>query len=287
MSSILLTGATGTVGREVARALTRRNVPFRMSSHHTPVVDDKEVYLDLLKPETFLPALKGVEKIFLIRPPQIADAKKYFYPFVQAAQQQGVKQIVFLSVMGVERLKFAPHARIEKYIRDAQIGYTFLRPSFFMQNLVTEHLDEIRRDNIIYLPAGKGKTSLIDARDIGEAGALSLLDERHVNKAYTLTGSESLSYFDVAKIFTDVLGRQITYANPSLFQFRKRMLAKGVPGQYVSVMLGVYLIAILGIPRAVTPDLSVLIGHPPKTMHEFVLDYRDQFAQSADSAVSI
>lgn len=287
MSSILLTGATGTVGREVAKALTQRTIPFRVSSHHPPVVDDKEVYLDLLKPETFLPALAGVEKIFLVRPPQIADAKKYFYPFVQAAQQQGVKQIVFLSVMGVERLKFAPHARIEKYIRDAQIGYTFLRPSFFMQNLVTEHLDEIRQDDTIYLPAGKGKTSLIDARDIGEAGALSLLDEQHMNKAYTLTGSESLSYYDVANILTDALGRRITYANPSLFQFRKHMLAKGVPNQYVSVMLGVYLIAILGIPRAVTPDLSALLGHPPKTMRAFVLDYRDRFAQPVDSSVNI
>lgn len=287
MSPILLIGATGTVGREVAGALTQRSIPFRVASYHAPVVNEGEVYLDLLKPETFLHALTGVEKIFLIRPPQIADAKKYFYPFVQAAQQQGVKQIVFLSVMGVERLRFAPHARIEKYIRDAQIGYTFLRPSFFMQNLVTEHLDEIRQDDTIYLPAGKGKTSLIDVRDIGEAGAVSLLDEQHLNKAYTLTGSESLSYYDVAKIFTDVLGRRITYANPSLFQFRKRMLAKGVPGQYVSVMLGVYLIAILGIPRAVTPDLSTLIGHPPKTMREFVLDYRDQFAHSTSSKVSI
>ncbi len=287
MSSILLIGATGTVGREVAKALAQRNVPFRVASYHTSVVDEGKVYLDLLKPETFLPALAGVEKIFLIRPPQIADAKKYFYPFVQAAKQQSVKQIVFLSAMGVERQGFAPHAKIEKYIRGAQIGYTFLRPSFFMQNLVTAHLDEIRQDDTIYLPSGKGKTSLIDARDIGEAGAVTLLDEQHLHKAYTLTGSQSLSYYEVAKIFTEVLGHQITYANPSLFQFRKRMLAKGVPSQYVSVMLGVYLIAILGVPRAVTPDLGILIGHAPRTMHEFVSDYRDQFTHLADSKVSI
>ncbi len=287
MPSILLTGATGTVGREVAKALIQRNIPFRVANYHAPVTDEKEVYLDLQKPETFLPALMGVEKIFLIRPPRIADVKKYFCPFVQAARQQGVKQIVFLSAMGVERQGFAPPAKIEKYIRDAQIGYTFLRPSFFMQNLVTAHLDEIRQDNIIYLPSGKGKTSLIDARDIGEAGAVSLLDEQHMNKAYTLTGSQSLSYYEVAKIFTDVLGRQITYANPSLFQFRKHMLSKGLPSQYVSVILGVYLIAILGVPRAVTPDLGLLIGHAPKTMREFVFDYRDQFASLADSPVHI
>lgn len=287
MSSILLTGVTGTVGREVAKALTQRNVPFQAASYHITEVGEGKVYLDLSKPETFLPALSGIEKIFLIRPPQLADAKKYFYPFVQAAKQQGVEQIVFLSAMGAERQKFAPHTKIEKYIRDAQIGYTFLRPSFFMQNLVTAHLDEIRQDDTIYLPSGKGKTSLIDARDIGEAGAVSLLDEQHVNKAYTLTGTQSLSYYEVAKIFTEVLGRQITYANPSLFQFRKRMLAKGVPGQYVSVMLGVYLIAMLGVPRAVTPDLGTLIGHAPKTMREFVSDYRDQFAHSADNKVSI
>lgn len=277
MSSFLIIGATGNVGREVVKQLRQRGVSFRVTNHRTEKVGEQEVYLDLWNPETFLPGLAGIEKIFLIRPPQIADAQSYFLPFIQAAKQQGVKQIVFLSVMGVENLPMAPHAKIETYIREANIGYTFLRPSFFLQNLVTEHIDELRQDNTLYIPSGEVGTSLIDTRDIGEAAALSLLDSQHINKSYTLTGSESLSYYQVAQILSEELGRSIAYANPSPEQFSKHMLAKGVPAPYVEVTLGVYFIARSGITEAVTPDLEALLGHPAKTVRDFVRDYRDQF----------
>ncbi len=276
MTSILVTGATGNVGGEVAKYLTQRGVAYRVTTHHAESADEQQIYFDFEKTETFLPAFAGVEKLFLIRPPHIADAKKYFLPLVQAAQQQKVQQIVFLSLMGVERIRFVPHAKIEQYIQEAQIPYTFLRPSFFMQNLLDQHGDDLRKENMIYVPAGNGKTSFIDVRDIGEVGARSLIEPGHQNKAYTLTGKEALTYYDVAKIFTEELGRPILYTHPSGRAFRRYMLAKGVPRGEVTVMALIYLTARLGLAKGVTPELETLLGRPPRTIRDFARDFREQ-----------
>ena len=161
MSSILITGANGNVGSEVAKHLIQKNIPFLVTTYKQQDVSEGKIYFDFEQPQTFLPAFADVEKLFLIRPPQISDAKKYFLPLVQAAKQQGVKHIVFLSVMGVENIKFVPHAKIEQYIRDAGIPYTFLRPSFFTQNIVNQHGDELRKENILYIPQEKVKRVLL------------------------------------------------------------------------------------------------------------------------------
>lgn len=276
MSSILITGANGNVGSEVAKHLTQKNIPFLTTTHKQHEASEGKVYFDFEQAQTFTAAFEGVEKLFLIRPPQISDAKKYFLPLIQAAKQQGIKHIVFLSVMGVENIKFVPHAKIEQYIRDAGIPYTFLRPSFFTQNIVNQHGDELRKENILYIPAGKGKTSFIDVRDIGEVGALCLTEDGHQNKAYTITGSEAFTYYEVAKIFSEELGRTITYAHPTLWQFRKHMLAKGTPSAYVNVTSIIYLTTILGFAKRITPELTTLLGRLPKTVREYVHDYREQ-----------
>ncbi|GCE28062.1 NmrA family transcriptional regulator [Dictyobacter alpinus] len=277
MSTILITGATGTVGREVANALNKSNVLFRVTTRRSEGTNhEQEVYLDFRRSESFLPALAGVEKLFLVRPSDVVDVEETFLPFVQAAQKQGVRQITFLSVMGAEYQPMIPHARIERAIAEAGIAYTFLRPSFFMQNLVTSHLNEIQQEQTLYIPAADSKTSLIDVRDIGEVGAKSLLDDQYWNKGYTLTGSEALTYYDVAQIMTEELGRPITYANPTPEQFKAHMLSKHVPPAFVQVMLDVYGIAAAGLVEAVTPDLAIMLGHAPKTVRDFVHDYRNQ-----------
>jgi uncharacterized protein YbjT (DUF2867 family) len=276
MSSILITGASGNVGSEIAKQLTLNNVPFLVTTHRPQEANAQKIYFDIKKPETFLPAFAGIDKLFLIRPPEISDAKKYFLPLVQAAQQQGIQHIVFLSVLGVENIKFVPHAKIEQYIQEAHIPYTFLRPSFFIQNVVNQHGDELHKVNTIYVPAGNGKTSFIDVRDIGEVGVKCLIQDGHQNRAYTLTGSEALTYYDVARIFSEETGRTITYAHPSLWQFRRHELAKGVPSAYVTVMTVIYLTTLLGFAKKVSQELALLLGRSSRTVRDYAQDFREQ-----------
>lgn len=144
-----------------------------------------------------------------------------------------------------------------------------------MQNLLSQHGDELRNKKIIEVPAGKGETSFIDVRDIGEVAAKILTEEGHEFKAYSLTGNEALTYYEVAAIISKIINKDITYTNPSIFKFRKRMIQKGLNSDFIWVMIGIYTTAKLGLAKKVTSDLSNLLDRSPITMETFVYDYKE------------
>lgn len=276
MKMILVTGATGNVGREVVKNLARKNVEFQVTTHRK---NQKGVYLNFEDPSSIQPALKGVKKLFLLRPPHLADAKKYFQPVIDAAKRENVQHIVFLSLLGVEKNPIVPHAKIERIINESGIPYTFLRPSFFMQNLISQHGDDLRKKKTIEVPAGKGKTSFIDVRDIGEVAAKVLTEQGHEFKAYSLTGNEALTYYEVADIISKVTKEKIIYTNPSILKFKRRMVQKGIAFDYIMVMIGIYTTAKLGLAKRITPDVVNLLGRSPINMEEFVRDYKNQIVK--------
>jgi len=276
MGSILVTGATGNVGSEVLKLLVEAGQPVfaavrQPSEGHHPYA---EVAFDFERPETFDLALGGVERLFLVRPPALADADRYFAPVIRAAKEAGVRHIVFLSLLGAEKNTVVPHRKIEDLILAAGIPYTFLRPGFFMQNLSTTHRDEIRDRDEIFVPAGKGKTSFIDVRDIAAVAAKTLTEPGHEFQAYPLTGAEALSYEEVARLFTETLGRRITYRQPSLLRFILTKRKEGLPMPHILVMAGIYGTCKLGLAGTLTPDTERILGRPPRSMRQFIQDFR-------------
>jgi uncharacterized protein YbjT (DUF2867 family) len=282
MAEILVTGATGNVGREVIRHLSRLTGDDRFcAAVRNPTQAQKVlgqtvplVRFDFAKPDTFASAFAGAKKIFLMRPPSLTDIRQQVEPMLQVAQQSGVEQIVFLSVTGADKNPLLPHANIEKALTRLQIPSTFLRAGFFMQNLNTVHREDIQGGDI-FLPAGKGRTSFVDVRDIAEVAAISLTQPGHENKSYTLTGSEALDYFQVAEIFTEVLGKPVTYRQPSVIKFVRQMRARHLSLSFVLVMAGIYTTTALGLASAIAPDLSQLLNRPPTTLRQYIEDYRD------------
>ena len=278
---ILVTGATGNVGFEVAQGLQQQGVPFMAAGRHEDKArsmlgeDISFVKFDFADPSTHGPALKDVDKIFLMRPPAVADAKKYIQPFIDMAAQRGIKHIVFLSIMGAESNPVVPHRTMEKQILASRIPYTFLRASFFMQNLNTTHQPDIKNNNRIFVPAGHGRTSFIDVRDIAAVGVLAFLNSIHRNEAYDLTGDKALDYYEVAEDFTKVLGRKITYTNPGLIQFWKGMREQGYDQTFIGAMIGVYTTARLGLAKRVTNDTEMVLNRPPISVKQYVADYQD------------
>lgn len=278
---ILVTGATGNVGREVVEALRKAgNHDFRIGVRHvdrasqTFGMNQDITAFDFRDSATFEAAFHEVDRVFLIRPPDVSNVSRDVQPVLESAKRSGVRHICFLSLQGVESNRATPHFRIETLIREMGFTYTFLRAGFFMQNLTTTHLAEIRDRNELYIPAGKSRTAFIDVADIGAVGARCLTEPGHGNTAYTLTGSQALTYYEVAAILSDVLQRNIHYADPNVAAFILRQMKAKQPLDYAFVLAFLYTVTRFGNAAHVTGDVQDILGRPPITFRAFAENNR-------------
>lgn len=276
---ILVTGASGNVGSFVIKALLEMGetvVAAGTDSHKLRGLFDSVVEVvsfDFTDPSTYDAALSQVDRIFLMRPPHLGKPED-LYPFLEKVKEYPIQLLSFLSLMGIENNKIPPHYKIEKYIEQLEIPFSHIRPGFFMQNISGIHAEEIRDRDMIFVPAGKSKTSFIDAADIGLAIATVLhTPKKHQNTAYTITGSEALDYFAVAEILSAVTGRKIQYAKPGFLKYRRDYIKRrGLDPGYVNVTVALYLMTRLGTAQAVTDDFYELTGRKPRTFLEFARD---------------
>jgi uncharacterized protein YbjT (DUF2867 family) len=179
-----------------------------------------------------------------------------------------------------------PHYKVEKHLKASGIPTTFLRPSYYMQNLNTTHRVEIRDQDEIMVPVGRARTSFVDVRDVGAAAARALTEPGHENRAYELTGREALDYYQVAELFTEILNRPITYRNPSIPRFFRHQRRLGIPVPFVLVMVGLYTATRFGSGERVTGDLEALLGRPPIPMRQYIADYADHWRPGGENRES-
>ena len=158
-NNVLITGATGKVGYQLLQKLKNSNevniyAAGRNIEKMQAVIDDEEIrYVrhDFKDKSTYESSLENIDVVFLIRPPAISKVKKYIKPFLEKIKEKEIKKVIFLSLQGADKNIIVPHHRVEKYIENLEIPYTFLRPSFFMQNLSTTHKKEIKDNNEIFI----------------------------------------------------------------------------------------------------------------------------------------
>jgi uncharacterized protein YbjT (DUF2867 family) len=291
---IVVTGATGNVGFEVLKQLLEAHQKVRaavveidkaktfLGQKGIEVGRLEFVRLEFGDEATYTPTFANADGLFLLRPPAISDTKKLINPAIDAAKTAAVKRVAFLSLQGAEKNPVVPHYAVERHLETAGMTYTFLRAAFFMQNLATTHRQDIREHDDIFIPAGKGKTAFIDVRDIAAVAvkALTVDDERlealRLNKqGVELTGSEALDYSEIAAILSDVLGRQITYSNPSNRHFGKVLKERGYPLAQILVMEALYTVAKLGLAGRLTKDTERVLERAPITFRQFAEDYKD------------
>ncbi len=276
---ILVTGAPGNVGTEVVKALQAQHADFRIGAFDKETAKKQLgeqleiVPFNFLDATTYEQAFDGITKLFLVRPPALADIENEVAPALRAAKDAGVRHIVFLSLQGVENNRITPHYKIEQCILELGLNYTFLRASFFMQNLSTTHRAEIQEQHEIAVPVGKAKTSFIDVRDIAAVAAKALTENGHENQAYTLTGAEALGYDQVVEILSQQLGYPIRYksASPLTFFWKQRQTS-GKWG-YALVVTALYTITRFGNAKVVTEDVKQLLGRSPISFSQFVNDH--------------
>lgn len=281
---ILITGASGNVGKYVAKALIALNEPVKLAGTDTTklksmfgdAVDSTK--FDFTDASTFDAALEDVDRVFLMRPPHLGKPED-LYPFIDKMQEKGIKLVSFLSLMGVEKNTIPPHHKIEKYIEQSRLPYAHIRPGFFMQNLSGIHAEEIKTMDEILVPAGKSKTSFIDAADIGDAIAMLLHHpEKYANTAHTITGPEALDYYEIARILSEETGRSIKYKNPGFLRYRNHMIKnRKLDKDYVNVTMALYLMTRLGTAEPVTESFESITGNKPRSFRAFVYENISNF----------
>jgi uncharacterized protein YbjT (DUF2867 family) len=282
---ILVTGATGNVGHDVLRGLLELKIPVRAAatdpnrSRAILPEDCDVVRFDFNDPSTFSAALDGIKRVFLMRPPAMDDPKA-FKPFLKAIASIGLEQLVFLSLLGAQNNPVVPHRKLELAIEKLNIPHVFLRPSFFLQNFSTTHLLDICQRNDLFVPAGKGRTSFIDARDIAAVAVRALSVPHIVNGGIDLTGAEALTYSEVATIFSQVLGRTISYSDPLPLKFGLEMQKRGIKPAFVNVMILIYNTNRFGLAAQVTNDVRRILGRDPLKVADFVRDFKDLFSNT-------
>ncbi len=280
MSAILVTGATGNVGREVVRALLKRGARVIAADHRQERVRSlfgdsvAAVSLDFHERDTWPAALDGAAHMFLMRPPAIADVESSLNPFVDAARARGVDHVVFLSVAGAGKNRIVPHRKVEDHLRARGDHHTNLRPGFFAQNLQSAYCEDIVRDDRIYVPAGTKPVNWIDVRDIAEVAALVLSEpEKHRGENYTLAGPGPVPWSTVTDALTAALGRPIRYEPASVLGYVRHLSQRGMPQGAILVQTILHFLLRFGQGATVDATLERLLGRPGRGVREYIADH--------------
>ena len=288
MQRILVTGATGNVGFDVIRFLSRLQVPVQIVAGVRNLEKARQVFkdfselefvhFDFEQPATFKEALNNIDRVFLLRPPHIAKVKKYFNPLFAEMNNQQVNQVLFLSVQGAEKSKVIPHHKIEQSIKTFGFDYIFLRPGYFMQNLTTTLLHDIKQKQQIVLPAGKAKFNWIDVENISEAAAILLYEfEHYKNSAYELTGYENEDFYTVSQIIAQNAHVPVTFKNVNPLKFYRIKRRVGMPGGKVLVMIMLHFLPRFQPAPHISDFYEQLTHKKPTLLKDFVARERQHF----------
>ena len=279
---VLVTGATGRVGRALVDELVRTGVSVRALSRRPAMAGlPSSVELvagDLTVPDSLDEALQDIAAVFLLwtAPPGTA-------PAVVERIASHTRRVVFLSSPHRTPHPFFQqpnpvarfHAEMERLIAAAGLQSTFIRPGIFASNAQFWWGPAIRDGDVVRWPYGAAETAPIDERDIAAVAARALVDERHAGGDYVLTGPESLSQAAQVSAIGAVLGRQIAFEELSPEEFRRE--TAGIwPAPVVDMLLAAWG-ATIGRPAFVTSTVSDIVGSPPRTFREWVADHAAVF----------
>ena len=275
---ILVTGAGGTVGSEVLKALVARGAPVRAGYRtRTPPLPAgvEAVALDYDRPETIRPALEGVETVFLISN-TVAPEKRV----VDAARRAGVRRIVKLSVLRAAEEEFVFgrwHRAVEKHIEASGLPWTFLRPNGFMQNFANNAGGTIRAQGVFYQTGSDAPISHVDARDIAAVATAALTQDGHAGRAYALSGPEAFTGPQAAARMSAMLGRPIACVELPPDRMKSGLLSAGLPEWQADRILDLLSYYGAGRAAAVTGDVKQVTGRDPIPFDQFLVDHRQAF----------
>ena len=278
---ILVTGATGHIGRELVPFLLESGQPIRVFTRDERKVAHLDACVeraagDFDKPKTLAAAVKGVERLFLVTYETRQDVN-----LIEAAKRAGVRHIVKLSTLEASEHKIQVgkwHYEREELIRASGLDWTFLRPGMFMSNSIDWWSDSIKGQGSVFFPGGKkGKVAPIDPRDVAKVAALALTQTGHGGQAYELTGSELLTIGEMVQVISHTLEKPIQYMDIPPVAAKLFMLKSGMDKALVKALMEMLASLRRNEGALVTETFQRLTGQPPRTFEAWCREHIQAF----------
>ena len=264
---IVVTGATGNIGRPLTQALADAGRQVTAVSRHTAAVPNggRHVVADLAEPTSLKPALAGAEALFLLLSGDLHAAGASPADIIGEAAAGGVRRVVLLSTLGVVTRPFGPTRiamrALEDTLRESGLEWAILRPGGFASNALW-WAESVRTHQVVAAPFGDIGVPIIDPADIAAVAAACLLDDRHTGGVYELTGPEVITPRRQAEAIAAALG------SPVRFHELTRDEAKAAMSRSMPAELADDTLDILGSPSPaelrVSPDFQRVLGHAPR-----------------------
>ncbi|PTM58735.1 NAD(P)H-binding protein [Desmospora activa] len=271
--TVLVTGATGTVGRHIVAQLVQKGVQVRALTRNRKNARFPEnvevVEGDLMSPETLTPALRGVTALYLIPSSDQAGSTLETGPeVIEQAVKAGIQRITFLTLYG--------EGPVEEAIQHSGQQWTFIQPVGFMANALDDWRESIREEGVVQVLNGTAKGALIHERDIAAVAVATLLEDGHHGQCYTLTGPEAISTVEAVELISKAIGKDIKVEELTEEQARQQWREKGYDEESIH-----FFMEMNNNPPAigytVLPTVEKVTGRPAKTFAEWVAEHKSQF----------
>ncbi|EOW6614259.1 SDR family oxidoreductase [Vibrio fluvialis] len=272
MNKVLVLGASGHVGQPLVAELLAKGEQVKAASRSGKAFGAAEgVVFDFADPTTFDAAFDGVDRAYVMLPGGYVESKALLEPVIQAAAERNVK-VVFQSVLGVDADDSIPYRQVEIALENSGVPYVILRPNWFADNFHTYWKAGIDQ-GVIGVPAGEGKSSFIDVRDIASSAAAALTTNRFDNQAFNLTGPEALSYAQAAQKISAALGKPVAYQAMEEGAFCDLLKSVGVPADYAEFLTSIFYPVREGWTAGVSDAVATLTGKAPRSLDEYIAEH--------------
>jgi uncharacterized protein YbjT (DUF2867 family) len=288
---ILVTGASGTVGKavlkEVARSGEKHRAMYRSKVEAAKAPAGTEaVVADFADQSSLATALRGVESVYLVCSP-IPELVQLESNAIEAFAAAGVRRVVLNSARGAgDFTKSFPswHRKVEDKLSATNLQYCILRPNSFLQNVVTYYAPSVRAQGAFYGAMGNARTSYLDIRDIARVAAKALRGGEHDGKTYELNGPEALTCTEVAEKISRHARVPVRYVDLPPAALRKGMIDQGMPEWQATALLELQEYYTDGRGGTVDGVLMGLLGRAPITMDQFLEEFAAEFRSQAAQA---
>jgi uncharacterized protein YbjT (DUF2867 family) len=280
---MILVTTAGKVGTEAVRSLIRREAPVRVlvrdpGKGRALAAAGAEIAVgDLDVSASLDEAMAGVTEVVLVSPAVPAQELNV----IASAARAGVGHVVKASSKASADSPIARRrgqAEIEAGLAGSGLAHTVLRSNAYMQNVLAL-APAIAATSGFGSAAGKGRTGMIDARDVGAVAAeIAVSPASHAGKTYWLTGPELISNYDVAAVLSELLGRPISYTELSFDQNRDAMIRAGVPAPVAEMNAQAFSLTADGDAEWVTDDVPAILGRPARSFWQFAADHATAFS---------